>query len=394
MEPRDISGFINKAHILSFPYKIFVKEQEPENAESNLSKPVASSVFEPKNLNGEDTKHFYESVIQENFSEKSEFNSIRCEYPTHNTPINDSIKRLPRQTNSSLNESLKNKQSKASSFSKNQIMLAIQKDDINTLNIAFEQGWEKEIMFGKDCYGWNSVMVAACAGSLKTIKILLERGASVHEKDKAGNTCLSLAKKNRHYNVVNYINLHTDGKTKKTLKPNKTNESKDNEPFDEKYCELCDVTFHSYRIFKQHASSTVHLLNFERKELQNSGGHPKVHYSISQANRGFQMMLSKGWDSNVGLGPSGKGKLYPVKTVLKRDRQGLGSDILASNGEGVNLKKAKVTHFGAYDSTSVKREKDNFRKESFSTLNKKKRIAKELKSTKKEIDYRREFMTL
>ena len=82
MEPRDISGFINKAHILSFPYKVFVKEQEPENAESNLSKPVASSVFEPKNLNGEDTKHFYESVIQENFSEKSEFNSIRCEYPT------------------------------------------------------------------------------------------------------------------------------------------------------------------------------------------------------------------------------------------------------------------------------------------------------------------------
>ena len=38
--------------------------EEKVNAESNLSKPAASSVFEPKNLNGEDTKHFYESVIQ------------------------------------------------------------------------------------------------------------------------------------------------------------------------------------------------------------------------------------------------------------------------------------------------------------------------------------------
>jgi len=34
-------------------------------------------------------------------------------------------------------------------------------------------------------------------------------------------------------------------------------------------------------------------------------------------------MLGSGWDKK-GLGPTGSGKLYPVKTVLKKDRRGLG----------------------------------------------------------------------
>ena len=63
------------------------------------------------------------------------------------------------------------------------------------------------------------------------------------------------------------------------------------------------------------------------------------------------MMLNSGWQSNKGLGPQGKesGKLYPVRTELKRDRHGL------------DFKKndKKVTHFQAFDVNSVKKPKND-----------------------------------
>ena len=56
------------------------------------------------------------------------------------------------------------------------------------------------------------------------------------------------------------------------------------------------------------------------------------------------MMVDQGWDRDRGLGHEGReGKKFPVKTVLKRDRLGLG------HGE---TGKAKVTHFGPGDTRS------------------------------------------
>ena len=50
----------------------------------------------------------------------------------------------------------------------------------------------------------------------------------------------------------------------------------------------------------------------------------------------------------TGLGPDGIGRKFPVKTVLKRDRLGLGSK---------ESEKARVTHFGPNDYNAVKRRK-------------------------------------
>lgn len=50
----------------------------------------------------------------------------------------------------------------------------------------------------------------------------------------------------------------------------------------------------------------------------------------------------------TGLGPEGIGRKFPVKTVLKRDRLGLGSK---------ESKQARVTHFGPNDHSAVKRRK-------------------------------------
>jgi len=58
------------------------------------------------------------------------------------------------------------------------------------------------------------------------------------------------------------------------------------------------------------------------------------------------MLQGGGWDETSGLGPTGKGQKYPVKTVLKRDRCGLGCTASSS--------KARVTHFAANDNDAVK----------------------------------------
>lgn len=52
----------------------------------------------------------------------------------------------------------------------------------------------------------------------------------------------------------------------------------------------------------------------------------------------------------IGLGPAGMGRKFPVKTVLKRDRLGLGSK---------GSDQARVTHFGPNDCSAVKRKKVN-----------------------------------
>ena len=45
-----------------------------------------------------------------------------------------------------------------------------------------------------------------------------------------------------------------------------------------------------------------------------------------------------------GLGPEGTGRKFPIKTVLKQDRQGVGCK---------SKKKAKITHFSAHDTRAV-----------------------------------------
>ena len=52
------------------------------------------------------------------------------------------------------------------------------------------------------------------------------------------------------------------------------------------------------------------------------------------------MVRNDNWDPDSGLGKDSEGKLYPVKTVLKRDRKGLGE------GKALN---PKVTNFAPFD---------------------------------------------
>ena len=68
------------------------------------------------------------------------------------------------------------------------------------------------------------------------------------------------------------------------------------------------------------------------------------------------------------------GRKYPVKTVLKRDRLGLGSK---------GSQQARVTHFGPNDHSAVKRKhritKEGKKKEAVRKISKRERLAKEKK---------------
>jgi hypothetical protein len=58
-------------------------------------------------------------------------------------------------------------------------------------------------------------------------------------------------------------------------------------------------------------------------------------YSIPASNKGYQILVKGGWNREKGLGADGSGHKFPLKTVMKRDRAGLG---------GSTEEKARVTH--------------------------------------------------
>ena len=64
MEGRALKSFVNPAYNLKFPYKIFVKEQEIKNEDSNSVEKIANASKEI--LTGTEAKDFYETVICEN----------------------------------------------------------------------------------------------------------------------------------------------------------------------------------------------------------------------------------------------------------------------------------------------------------------------------------------
>jgi hypothetical protein len=172
-----------------------------------------------------------------------------------------------------------------------------------------------------DQYGWTPLMSAACAGALDVVKFLISHRADVSLRDRSGNTCLSLARRRGHLAVVQAItedHKESDAEGQPSGAGNI-----------EFYCESCKQTFRNTRR-EHHATSTVHLFN-----TRPQGAVPTM-YSIPASNKGYQILVKGGWDREKGLGPEGSGHKFPLKTVLKQDRMGLG---------GHSQKKARVTHF-------------------------------------------------
>lgn len=190
-----------------------------------------------------------------------------------------------------------------------------------------------------DDYGWTPLMSAAFCGNYKIVDFLLKLGANTRCRDKSGFTAGGLASKKNYSGIVALLREKQSSSNPEASSSMAASSQKDTDQrrkSKEFYCTICRETFRETTLQK-HQTSTLHIFNTKPK-LPDVGA-----YAIPRQNRGYQMLLKKGWNEG-GLGPDARGSKYPVKTVLKRDRRGLDDGSKA---------KARVTHFGSGDSRAV-----------------------------------------
>ena len=188
-----------------------------------------------------------------------------------------------------------------------------------------------------DQFGWTLLMVAAHAGHAHVVEYLLSEGAEWKDRrDKKGNNAADLASKGGHPLLANAILrcAISDGQTSsmhsQEVGDARTSATAQNAMF----CEVCKLQVPAER----HATSVVHQFSCQHQTSITS-------YGIPETNRGFQLLLKRGWDRDKGLGTESQGIKYPIRTVLKRDRLGLGLSGSA---------KSRVTHFQPYDIAAVR----------------------------------------
>ncbi|KAH8277667.1 hypothetical protein KR018_003294 [Drosophila ironensis] len=186
-----------------------------------------------------------------------------------------------------------------------------------------------------DSFGWTALMMAACEGAAEAVAFLLRKGADPKTQDKSGNTALTLARRKGHLEIVALLEeaLSPDDP------PEDEEEGREEDCLLPYHCEVCNLECRETP-WPVHQTSTLHQFNLKRLPA-----HRLHRFNIPARNKGLQLMVKQGWDQEHGLGPHRSGRLYPVKTVLRRQRTGL----------GIQQEPAKVTHFGPYDSSAVRR---------------------------------------
>ncbi|XP_050391052.1 G patch domain and ankyrin repeat-containing protein 1 [Patella vulgata] len=254
------------------------------------------------------------------------------------------------------NRLINRKNSEMLKYSQNGDLIGLRKAVEDGANVNYQDG-----------FGWSALMCGAVAGHGKVVEFLLEKEADANLQNNLKQTVRDMAEQARLFKVVGILDEHKHY-FKRKIKVEPETRAK-------VYCEICKVDVSDRR---KHETSTAHLFNRQIKPTEPS-------FMIPESNRGFQMMLKHGWDKGRGLGSEGQGQKYPVKTVLKRDRHGLGA---------VAKQKSKVTHFNAKDLQAVQRVRKNVERHVTSrTLSKWEMRRRERKDKNWERDMRHYFNT-
>lgn len=323
------------------PWKKFVKE----SAEVDIK--VPEEKIHRLNFIGNEAKAVYEEIVNQT---------------SNANPMPGKLKTQSSERTKATNARTKRSQSSEPNNTRvtiNTILKAVEQKDLKFLlkHVTLEN------VNLTDDFGWTPLMSAAYCGHLEIIEFLLSLGANRKAKDKSGLTAAQLALKRNYLSIVALLKKRSvDSAGKTSLEPminneleapekselveplkdcnstRKTAESCKEQPRENTgfYCEICDASF-QHATPAKHETSTLHIFNSK----------PKLSYTmygISKQNKGYQMLLNTGWDEQCGLGPSGKGIKYPIKTCLKTDRKGIGQ-----SGE----KEYRVTHFKAEDTSAV-----------------------------------------
>lgn len=212
----------------------------------------------------------------------------------------------------------------------------------------------------RDNFNWTLLMVASHAGHVSIVKYLLSQGARWRDVvDQRGRNAVDLARLGGHAHVVDIINtsvlehegecgslddtvcVATSRRAMKRCADLRRTGRISKKGCHSFHCKPCQVTV-TGSPRDAHDTSTVHLFSCQHHR------HAHVSYGITEGNRGYQMLLRSGWDPEKGLGPHKLGKMFPVKTVLKRDRRGF----------GLGKTKSRVTHFSAHDTEAIQTASD------------------------------------
>lgn len=216
-------------------------------------------------------------------------------------------------------------------FDKEMLFRLSLNDDLEGIQALIERSIDPEIN-ATDAYGWTALMMASCGGYVNSFRKLLELGADLSTADRKGNTAISLARSKRFQEILEIAEDH---------QRDCIEISSDEEEFPQEqgtqFCPDCKIEI-SKSTSSSHQTSTVHLFSCKFKGNTNIKS-----FGIGHKNKGFQIMRRTGWDGNSALGPRENGKLYPIKTVIRKRGTGL----------GIKQDSAKITHFKPNDPSSV-----------------------------------------
>jgi hypothetical protein len=259
-----------------------------------------------------------------------------------------------------------------------QLMRFCESNNIEELSRYIESYHTELDINEKDQYGWTLLMSAACSGSFDCVELLLRAGSDWTLTDKGGLTAFHLAQKKHRSNICELIGDWVRLRRSEADTSSEGSESEDDAgDSGVKFCESCNI---NYTNEKEHSKSIAHLVCSSTYPPED-----RVHYGIPESNKGFQLMLRTGCKRR-GLGAAEEGQKFPVKTVLKRDRKGLGQE-----GKDGERKSAKITHFAPFDTAAVEGQKRDERLERLGTVKRKELEKQRNKQKVKEIKYRREL---
>lgn len=269
---------------------------------------------QPTALTGESARKFYDDVVSQPSTSVDDVETVTATATGRNRG---------RQT--SLCQPMK-------PLKVSEYFIAAQRNDIAKLEQCLRSGVGVDVT---DIFGWTALMCASCDGAAASVRYLLTNGASRHLANAQGKTAIELAAQRGHVEVVELL-----CKPEKQSIQSTERQAGYSRRDPARLCRVCDCHFSSSEK-NTHEASIVHQFNLSRDRT------PGVtHYGISESNAGFQMLLGMGWDRNKGFGPRKQGRKFPVKTVLRRNRSGLGADVSTP----------RVTHFAPHDRAAVENE--------------------------------------
>jgi hypothetical protein len=314
----------------NYPFKRFIKATESNSGSGNTSvKQEQSTEGEEEFLRrkGSQIRDFYEELTRD--AAKTEQLTI-CK--------REAVKK--EEIALSSDEEEEEVTVTGDSALENSFLKAVQAGDLDLVRQLLSRGGGRSLLECRDRYGWSPIMIAAGEGRKAVAEFLLRQGADVGGvRDRRGLSAEDIARQRGHTELFELLRDSQEGRRSK--------EELDATAASREAVVSCDSCGELYAAAerRQHLASLGHQLG-AAEAARHDLAPVRPGFALSEDNRGFRLLVKSGWDGCSGLGEEGRrGRLFPIKSVLKSDRVGLG-------GEGEKA-AARVTHFGPRDERSV-----------------------------------------